>query len=136
MKNKNNLNKLKLDRIIESANFKKLGGLLPVVTQDASSNKVLMQAFMNEEALKLTLQTGKVHYWSRTRKKIWLKGESSGHTQILKEAYLDCDKDAILLLVHQIGVCCHTGAKTCFHNQVIGEGKSMDNKNSICFFTI
>ncbi len=108
-------------------NFKKLGGLLPVVTQDASSNQVLMQAFMNEDALRLTLRTGKAHYWSRTRQKIWLKGEKSGHTQIIKEAYLDCDNDAILLRVHQIGVCCHTGVKTCFHNPVIIGSMSLDD---------
>ena len=90
-------------------------GLIPVVTQEASSNLVLMVAWMDRNALKLTIETGKAVYWSRTRKKIWHKGEESGHFQQVKEIYLDCDKDVILLMVEQVGgIACHTGRHNCF----------------------
>ena len=94
-------------------------GLVPVVTQETSSNVVLMVAWMNREALKLTLETGKAVYWSRSRKKIWCKGEESGHTQIVKEIYLDCDADVLLLTVKQVGgIACHTGRHSCFFNKL------------------
>lgn len=119
MNNEVRLDKERINQIIGKVNFEKLEGLLPVVIQEASSNQILMQAFMDKEALRLTLETGEVHYWSRTRKELWRKGETSGHKQIIKEVYLDCDNDALLLRVQQIGVCCHTGEKTCFHNPII-----------------
>lgn len=94
-------------------------GLIPVVTQEASSNLVLMVAWMDRNALKLTLETGKAVYWSRTRKKIWHKGEESGHFQQVKEIYLDCDKDVLLLMVEQVGgIACHTGRHNCFFNKL------------------
>ena len=94
-------------------------GLVPVVTQDATSNKVLMVAWMNREALRLTVQTGEAHYWSRSRKKIWHKGEESGHVQKVKEIRLDCDEDVVLLAVEQVGgVACHTGRHHCFFNKL------------------
>ncbi len=83
--------------------------LLPVVVQDATSKEVLMMAYMNEEALHVTLQTNIAHYFSRSRQKLWKKGESSGHFQEVKEVYLDCDSDTLLLKVEQTGVACHTG---------------------------
>jgi phosphoribosyl-AMP cyclohydrolase len=89
-------------------------GLIPVVAQEATTREVLMLAWMNEEALKLTLSTRQVTYWSRSRNSLWRKGETSGHTQQLVEAKLDCDGDALLLLVNQTGAACHTGEKTCF----------------------
>ena len=93
-------------------------GLIPVVTQEASSNLVLMVAWMDRNALKLTIETGKAVYWSRTRKKIWHKGEESGHFQQVKEIYLDCDKDVLLLMVEQVGgIACHTGRHNCFYYQ-------------------
>ena len=92
--------------------------LLPVVTQDATSKEVLMMAYMNEEALHLTLQTNIAHYFSRSRQKLWKKGESSGHFQYVKEVYLDCDSDTLLLKVEQEGVACHTGRISCFFNRV------------------
>lgn len=92
--------------------------LLPVVTQDATSKEVLMMAYMNEEALHLTLQTNIAHYFSRSRQKLWKKGESSGHFQYVKEVYLDCDSDTLLLKVEQEGVTCHTGRISCFFNRV------------------
>ncbi len=92
--------------------------LLPVVVQDVNSKEVLMMAYMNEEALHVTLQTSIAHYFSRSRQKLWKKGESSGHTQHVKEVYLDCDNDTLLLKVEQIGVACHTGRVSCFFNRV------------------
>ncbi len=92
--------------------------LLPAIAQDACSGEVLMMAYMNKEALSLTLSTGLAHYFSRSRQKLWKKGESSGHIQHLKEAYLDCDSDTLLLKVEQIGVACHTGRLSCFFKKI------------------
>ncbi len=93
-------------------------GLVPVVTQDAKSNKVLMMAWMNEEALTKTLATGDVHYYSRSRQKLWRKGETSGHTQKLTDLRVDCDADTLLAKVVQTGVACHTGRPSCFYQQL------------------
>jgi phosphoribosyl-AMP cyclohydrolase len=93
-------------------------GLVPVVAQDVSSGAVLMMAYMNAETLKRTLETGEVTYWSRPRKSVWRKGDTSGHTQTLREAYVDCDGDTLLLKVEQKGPACHTGAPTCFFRRV------------------
>jgi phosphoribosyl-ATP pyrophosphohydrolase/phosphoribosyl-AMP cyclohydrolase len=95
-------------------------GLICAVAQDAKTGKVLMQAYMNKEALDLTLTTGRAHYWSRSRAKLWRKGEESGHTQTVKEAALDCDGDCVLLKVDQTGPACHTGSETCFFNPLAG----------------
>lgn len=95
-------------------------GLLPVIAQDVSSKDVLMLAWMNAEAVKRTLETGKVTYWSRSRQNYWVKGETSGHTQELVDFRFDCDKDCILVLVNQTGPACHTGAPNCFFNAVRG----------------
>jgi phosphoribosyl-AMP cyclohydrolase len=93
-------------------------GLVQVVTQEAETKKVLMVAWMNREALKLTVETGEAHYWSRSRKKLWHKGEESGHVQKVKEIYLDCDEDVLLLAVEQVGgISCHTGRHNCFFNK-------------------
>ena len=97
-------------------------GLVPVVTQEISSNVVLMVAWMDRDALKRTVETGKAVYWSRSRKRLWYKGEESGHTQIVKEIYLDCDKDVLLLTVEQVGgIACHTGRHNCFFNKLKNE---------------
>ncbi len=99
--------------------FEKMGGLIPVIAQDWKSGEVLMLAFMNEEAWQKTLETGKVHYFSRSRNKIWLKGESSGHVQLVKEIYLDCDLDTILIKVEQLGgAACHKGYRSCFYRRL------------------
>ena len=101
-----------------SIDFQKLGGLVPVIVQDYKTNDVLMLAFMNEESWNKTMESGKAHYWSRSRKKLWLKGESSGNVQHVKNIYLDCDNDTILLKVEQIGnAACHTGYRSCFYRQ-------------------
>ncbi|OEO32437.1 phosphoribosyl-AMP cyclohydrolase [Devosia insulae DS-56] len=95
-------------------------GLVTAVAQEAGSNRVLMVAHMNAEALRLTIETGEVHYYSRSRKKLWKKGESSGEIQKLVEMRTDCDQDVVLLLVEQTGrgAACHTGRKSCFYRIV------------------
>ena len=99
--------------------WQKLGGLLPAIVQDAGDGAVLMLAYMNEEALSLTLQTGYAHYFSRSKERIWKKGESSGHVQLVREAFLDCDNDTLLLKVEQCGrSACHTGARSCFFKEI------------------
>ena len=93
--------------LLEKLDFKKSNGLIPVVVQDAKSSKVLMLAYANEEALAKTLSTGYAHYWSRSRKKLWMKGETSGHTQKIKQIMTDCDYDTLLYVVEQKGPACH-----------------------------
>lgn len=94
-------------------------GLVPAIAQEASSGKILMQAWMNREALALTVQEGRAIYWSRSRNKLWRKGEDSGHVQILKDIRLDCDNDVVLLQVEQRGgIACHTGRHNCFFKQL------------------
>ncbi|MCX7816947.1 MAG: phosphoribosyl-AMP cyclohydrolase [Syntrophales bacterium] len=96
--------------------------LIPVVVQDAKTSEVLMLAYMNEEAWKITQRTLRATFWSRSRKKLWTKGETSGNYQIVKEIRLDCDADAILLKVEQLGgAACHTGYRSCFHRKWNGE---------------
>lgn len=89
-------------------------GLVPVVVQEASTHAVLMMAWMNAESLHLTLTTGRATYWSRSRQELWIKGETSGHVQHVREVRLDCDGDTLLMLVDQTGHACHTGTATCF----------------------
>ncbi|MEM1538021.1 MAG: bifunctional phosphoribosyl-AMP cyclohydrolase/phosphoribosyl-ATP diphosphatase HisIE [Candidatus Nezhaarchaeales archaeon] len=108
-----------LAELLKKLNFEKGGGLIPVVTQDEGSGMVLMQAFVNREALVKTLETGKMHYWSRSRNKLWMKGEESKHYQYVKEVYVDCNYDSLLFKVEQIGYCCHEGYDTCFHNKLV-----------------
>ena len=105
-----------------SLDFDKMGGLLPAIVQDAATGEVLMLAFMNREAWELTLATGEAHYFSRTRQKIWHKGDTSGHVQRVKEIFLDCDRDTVLLKVEQVGgAACHTGHRSCFHRRRQGD---------------
>lgn len=98
--------------------WKKVDGLLPVVVQDTHSKEVLMLAYMNEEAYTLTCKEGYAHYFSRTKQRLWKKGESSGHVQKIDAIFLDCDNDTLLLHVTQTGVACHTGRPSCFFNRV------------------
>ena len=92
-------------------------GLIPAIIQDVENKEVLMAGYMNEEALKKTLETGRVHFWSRSRAKLWVKGESSGHTQEVKEVYLDCDSDTLLIEVKQKVAACHEGYRSCFYRR-------------------
>lgn len=94
-------------------------GLIPVIAQEAESGKILMVAWMNRDALKLTVEKREAVYWSRSRKKLWHKGEESGHIQKIKDIYLDCDEDVLLLIVEQIGgIACHTGRHNCFFQKL------------------
>jgi len=94
-------------------------GLIPAIAQDAATGRVLMVAWMDREALKRTVETGEAIYWSRSRKKLWHKGEESGHTQKVKEIRIDCDADVVLLLVEQQGgIACHTGRESCFYSKL------------------
>ena len=103
--------------------FEKGNGLVPAIAQDNRSGRVLMLAYMNSDAWKLTLQTGEAHYWSRSRGEIWHKGAISGNIQIVKEIIADCDCDAILLKVEQVGgAACHLGYESCFHNTIDENG--------------
>jgi len=93
-------------------------GLLPAIAQDHNDHEIKMMAWMNEEALRLTLETGYVHYWARSRQKIWKKGEESGNLQKLIEIRVDCDQDCLLLLIEQTGPACHTGRTNCFYRRL------------------
>jgi len=99
--------------------FDKLGGLVPAVVQDFRTGEVLMVAFMNRDAWESTLHTGRATYYSRSRKNLWVKGETSGNIQLVKEIRIDCDNDAVLLKIEQVGAAaCHTGHRSCFYKQV------------------
>ncbi len=102
--------------LVEKIDWKKMDGLIPVVVQDVKTKEVLMLAYANKEALQNTLKTGKATYWSRSRKGLWVKGETSGHTQKIKSVLTDCDYDTLLYIVEQKGPACHTGDYTCFHH--------------------
>lgn len=101
-------------------------GLIPAIAQDANSGQVLMMAWMNEEAVRATLETMQVTYWSRSRQELWRKGATSGNTQALVEFRIDCDRDCLLLEVVQEGPACHTGARTCFFTEV-KDGAEVDH---------
>lgn len=92
--------------------------LIPVIVQDEDSKEVLMLAYTNKEALDLTITSGKVWFWSRSRKKLWMKGEESGNVQYIRKIMYDCDSDALLYIVKATGPACHTGKRTCFHNEL------------------
>lgn len=97
-------------------------GLVPVIAQEETTGEILMFAWMNKEAIKLTAETRVAVYWSRSKQKLWRKGEESGHTQKVKAIYLDCDDDVLLIQVEQVGgIACHTGRKSCFFNKLEGD---------------
>jgi len=103
-----------------SIDFARGRGLVPAIVQDWKTGEVLMVAYMSAESWARTQETGKACFWSRSRQKLWLKGETSGHVQIVKEIYLDCDNDALLLKVEQVGgAACHTGYRSCFYRQIV-----------------
>lgn len=103
---------------IEALKFNEQG-LIPAIAQDAEDGTVLMMAWMNKESIQKTLETGEVHYWSRSRSELWHKGATSGHIQKVKGFYYDCDADTLLLKIEQVGdIACHTGARSCFFNSV------------------
>ena len=107
-----------MDKAIEEIDFKKEGGFIPVIMQDINTKEILTLAYANKEALELTIKSGKAWFWSRERKKLWMKGEESGNYQTVKKVLVDCDSDALVYLVEPAGPACHTGKKTCFHNEL------------------
>ena len=108
-----------IDTVLNSINFDERG-LVAAIAQQHDTGEVLMLAWMDREAVTKTLETGQVHYWSRSRKALWHKGETSGHTQTLIEFRIDCDADALLLRIDQLGPACHTGARSCFFTALRG----------------
>ena len=117
------------ERVMDSLNFGKGDGLLPAIAQDHASGEVLMLAYINEEAWKQTIATGRAHYWSRSRNQLWLKGESSGHFQVVKEILVDCDQDTVIYRVEQLGdAACHKGYHSCFFRRVEGESFTIKDK--------
>jgi phosphoribosyl-AMP cyclohydrolase len=112
--------------------FAKTGGLVPVIVQDDETHEVLMLAYMNQDAWEKTQETGKATYWSRSRNELWIKGETSGHVQLVSDILIDCDADTILLKVKQVGgAACHTGHRSCFYRKVI-DGKT-ENIGTLIF---
>ena len=118
MRNKNQKSKIK-NKKTGDIDFKfDKKGLIPAIIQDYKTGEILMMAYMNRFSINKTLETGKTHFWSRSRNKLWLKGETSGHFQIVKGIFYDCDVDCLLFKVRQIGVACHTGNRTCFYRKL------------------
>ncbi len=124
-----------LDAAFRWEDFKKNSdGLVPVVAQDDKTQEVLMVAYMNETAYQTTIHTGKMTYYSRSRRQLWVKGETSGHYQYVRSLYADCDMDTILAKVHQIGPACHTGAKSCFFHQIVEKETVKEESNPLKVF--
>ncbi len=99
--------------------FEKQNGLIPVIAQDWETHEILMLAYVNKQAFEKSLETGKAHYYSRSRDKLWMKGESSGHIQEIKEILVDCDQDTLVFKIHQVGgAACHVGYNTCFYRRL------------------
>jgi phosphoribosyl-AMP cyclohydrolase len=103
-------------------------GLIPAIIQEQSTGRVLMMAWMNRASIEKTLATGKTHFWSRSRQKFWMKGESSGHTQEVKDFAFDCDGDTLLIQVEQIGAACHEGYKSCFFRSITDHGENVETR--------
>ncbi|MDP8247830.1 MAG: phosphoribosyl-AMP cyclohydrolase [Candidatus Tritonobacter lacicola] len=108
-------------------------GLIPAIIQDADTNEVLMLAYMNEDSFLETMETGLTHFWSRSRKKLWKKGESSGHTQKVHEILFDCDIDTLLIKVHQTGAACHKGYRSCFYRKIVDKKGKVRTKGKKVF---
>jgi len=118
-----------IDEILKEVDFEKGNGIIPAIAQDYKSKKVLMLAYMNETALRETLKTGYMTYWSRSRGILWKKGEQSGNRQIVKEMFVDCDNDALVFLVEPLGASCHKGFFSCFYRQIDTTGlKQIEEK--------
>lgn len=114
-------------KLAEQVKFNK-NGLIPAIVQDFKTSKVLMMGYMNKEALETTLKTGRTCFWSRSRGKLWIKGETSGHVQKVKDVLIDCDNDTLLIKVEQIGGACHTGYRTCFYRKYDKDGFTVVEK--------
>ncbi len=116
-----------LMKLIEQVKFDK-NGLVPAIVQDFKTLQVLMMGYMNKESLETTLKTRKTCFWSRSRGKLWIKGETSGHIQKVKDILIDCDNDTLLIKVEQIGGACHTGYRTCFYRKCSKDGFTVVEK--------
>ena len=112
-------------KIVQELKFDEKG-LIPAIIQDAETGEVLMVAYMNEEAVIKTLESGMTHFWSRSRRKLWLKGETSGHIQRVREILIDCDSDTLLIKVEQEGGACHKGYRSCFYRRVTEGGEETE----------
>ncbi|OGG40140.1 hypothetical protein A3A21_01200 [Candidatus Jorgensenbacteria bacterium RIFCSPLOWO2_01_FULL_45_25b] len=112
------MEQIKVENFLELVDFEKHGGLIPAIIQDDITKEVLMVGFMNKEALEKTLKEGRVTYFSRTKERLWTKGETSGNFQVVQNIFLDCDNDSLLILIEQKGSVCHTGKNTCFFKHV------------------
>jgi phosphoribosyl-AMP cyclohydrolase len=110
------------DTLIEQLKFNS-DGLIPAIIQEQASGRVLMMAWMNRASLEKTIETGRTHFWSRSRQKFWMKGESSGHTQAVRDIAIDCDGDTLLIQVHQTGAACHEGYQSCFFRSMTVPGQ-------------
>src|SRR4051794_32443318 len=110
----------------EQLKFDEATGLIPAIIQEQKTGRVLMMAWMNRASLEKTVQSGKTHFWSRSRQKFWMKGETSGHTQTVKDITFDCDGDTLLIQVDQIGAACHEGYKSCFFRSAGANGKAVE----------
>ena len=124
-----------VDRVLDLVKYDDKG-LAAAIVQHAQTGEVLMCAFLNREALRLTIETGKMHYWSRSRQKLWLKGESSGHVQHVREVRIDCDGDALVFKIEQEGGACHTGYYSCFYRRLdqdgwVEEGRKVFDPNEV-----
>lgn len=108
----------KIDEILKTVDFNKGNGLVPTIVQEYGTNKVLMLAYMSKESLRKTLEGDTTWFYSRSRNELWNKGATSGHFQYVKEVYIDCDNDTLLIIVDQVGAACHTGEKTCFFKKI------------------
>lgn len=113
---------MKIKNFIKKLKFNE-NRLIPVILQDYKNNEVLMMAYMNNKALEMTLKTNLAHFWSRSRKELWLKGRSSGHVQKVKKMYFDCDRDCLLIKIEQVGAACHNGYRSCFYTGFDKRGK-------------
>ncbi|MDO9464152.1 MAG: phosphoribosyl-AMP cyclohydrolase [bacterium] len=116
-----------LKKLAEQVKFDKKG-LIPAIVQDFKTSKVLMMGYMNKESLETTLKTRRTCFWSRSREKLWIKGETSGHIQKVKDILIDCDNDTLLIKVEQIGGACHTGYRTCFYRKYDKDGFTVVEK--------
>lgn len=125
MVNKTDLHSLNVDAL----DFEKGDGIIPVIVQDADSGEVLTLAYCNREALQRAIDTGKSWFWSRSRQRLWMKGEESGNTQDLVRIQVDCDMDALMYVVRPSGPACHMGMQSCFHHGIINIGKIDTQKN-------
>lgn len=114
-----------LERLLDSLKYDQ-NGLIPAVIQDHENGQVLMVAWMNRDSLEQTLATGKCTYWSRSRQKFWVKGETSGHTQAVKRIAIDCDLDTLLIWVDQVGAACHENYRSCFFRDLTAEGLTVN----------